>query len=280
MSVLTIDYLDDNAAEQLCFSLKNTGFAVLKNHPLSNNLINRTYANWQNFFTSADKNNFSFNRDTHAGFIPTTLSETAKDHQIKDLKEFFHFYPWGPCPDALKNLTLETYQAMEKLAAKLLHWIELHLPSPIQKQLSMPLSHMIQDSPRTLLRIIHYPPLVGTEPSSAIRAAAHEDINLITLLPAATSNGLQVKNKQGQWLDIHANPQELVINSGDMLTECTQQYYQSTTHRVINPTPETNISRLSMPLFLHPRDNVPLSSRHTAKSYCLERFNELGLAPL
>lgn len=280
MGVLTVDFKSPDAATQFCHSLKNTGFVVLKNHPLDNQLIQNTYQAWQRFFTSNDKHNFTFNRDTHAGFVSSALSETAKDHTIKDIKEFFHFYPWGPCPETLKHTTLLTYNAMQQLASTLLSWIESQLPSTIQKSLSMPLSDMIHNSARTLLRIIHYPPLVGNEPPSAIRAAAHEDINLITVLPAATSNGLQVQNKQNQWIDIIANPQELVINSGDMLAECTDNYYQATSHRVINPGQQNNSSRLSMPLFLHPSDDVVLSKRHTAKSYCLERFTELGLAPM
>lgn len=259
--------------------MQATGFAIIKNHPLSNDLINQAYTQWQEFFHSQEKYNYPFNRDTHAGFISSSLSETAKAHQEKDLKEFFHFYPWGPCPTELKTITLQIYQAINNFATELLSWIEASLPTNLQKNLSVPLSNMIKDSPRTLLRIIHYPPLQGNEAQQAIRAAAHEDINLITVLPAATTNGLQVKNKDGQWLNIQTNPDELVINTGDMLAECSQQYYQATTHRVINPERSANVSRLSIPLFLHPCDNIQLSPKHTAKSYCLERFTELGLAP-
>ena len=111
-----------------------------------------------------------------------------------------------------------------------------------------------------------------------MRAAAHGDINMLTLLPAATAGGLQVKDAQGNWLDVPIKPNWIIVNVADMLQECTGYYYKSTTHRVLNPTGEAaKKSRLSMPLFLHPRDDVQLSARHTGKSYRAERYKELGL---
>ena len=105
-----------------------------------------------------------------------------------------------------------------------------------------------------------------------------QDINLLTLLPAATASGLQVKHSSGDWWDVPINPSWIIVNAGDMLQECTDYYYPSTTHRVLNPTgDEAKKSRLAMPLFLHPCGEVVLSKRHTAQSYRAERFAELGL---
>ena len=137
---------------------------------------------------------------------------------------------------------------------------------------------MIKDSPRTLLRIINYPPLRGDEPKQSMRAAADEDINLITLLPAATATGLQVKDTVGRWHDVSCDHGNLVVNSGDMLQVCSQYYYPSTTHRVNNPEGEAaKQARLSMPLFLHARPEVKVSPTQTANDYLLERLKEIGL---
>jgi isopenicillin N synthase-like dioxygenase len=120
--------------------------------------------------------------------------------------------------------------------------------------------------------------LNGTEEQGAIRAAAHEDINLITLLPAATEPGLQVKDKAGNWHDVKTDPETLVVNISDMLQEATDGFYRSTTHRVINPEgSDYSKPRLSMPMFVHPRADVVLSPRYTAGSYLNERLRELGL---
>ncbi len=128
------------------------------------------------------------------------------------------------------------------------------------------------------MRILHYPPLEGDEELGAIRAGAHEDINLLTVLPAANEPGLQVKTKEGDWLDVPCDFGNLIINIGDMLQEASGGYYPSTTHRVINPEgADKTKSRISLPLFLHPKPEVVLSERHTANSYLMERLRELGV---
>jgi isopenicillin N synthase-like dioxygenase len=137
---------------------------------------------------------------------------------------------------------------------------------------------MVENNDKTLLRILHYPPLEGDEELGAIRAGAHEDINLLTVLPAANEPGLQVKTKEGDWLDVPCDFGNLIINIGDMLQEASGGYYPSTTHRVINPEgSDKTKSRISLPLFLHPKPDVVLSERHTANSYLMERLRELGV---
>jgi len=114
--------------------------------------------------------------------------------------------------------------------------------------------------------------------AGAVRAAAHEDINLLTVLPTANERGLQLLTRTGAWIDVPADPGALVVNVGDMLQECSHGYYRSTTHRVVNPTGDSaRHSRLSLPLFLQPRPEVILSERHTAASYMDERLRELGV---
>ena len=278
MAVKVIDYRAENAAQEFAIGLKEIGFAVVTHHPLSIPLIDEGYAKWYEFFHSPERMNFVFDKKTHEGYIAPSLSETAKGYNKKDLKEFYHFYPWGRCPELTKTVTMSLHRELNQMAVTLLGWIEHYLPAEISAHLSMPLSEMIKDSQQTLFRLIHYPPLTGQEEPGALRAAPHEDINLITLLPAATAKGLQVKDSQGNWLEVPCDPGWIIVNVGDMLQECTQHYYPSTTHRVVNPTGEdAKKPRLSMPLFLHPRDDVRLSARHTAKSYRWERYRELGL---
>jgi isopenicillin N synthase-like dioxygenase len=206
------------------------------------------------------------------------LSETAKGHQKKDLKEFYHLYfPHGRYPKEISDVTLKNFERQFDMGKTLLKWIEAYLPESIRAKLSCPLSDMVSME-RTLYRILYYPPLTGQEEPGAVRAAPHEDINLITVLPAATNPGLQVKNKKGEWLNVKVDPESVVINIGDMLQEATDGYYISTTHQVINPTgEEAKKPRLSMPQFIHAGAKVKLSPRHTAESYLNERLRELGL---
>ena len=278
MQVRVIDYRSPTAAADFTAGLKEIGFAVVSHHPIQQAFIDDAYRVWYEFFKSDDKNNFEFDKKTHDGFVSTTLSETAKGYDKKDLKEFYHYYLGRRCPDSCLQATVELYQELDNMAATLLNWIEKNSPQAIQEKFSMPLSEMINGSKKTLFRLIHYPPLTGDEPIEAVRAAAHEDIDLLTLLPAATAKGLQVKDLQGNWLEVPINPGWIIVNAGDMLQECSGHYFPSTTHRVLNPAGDAaKESRLSMPLFLHPKEDVKLSDRHTAQTYREERYRELGL---
>ena len=137
---------------------------------------------------------------------------------------------------------------------------------------------MVEASSRTLLRVLHYPPMTGTEEVGAIRAAAHEDINMLTVLPAANEPGLQVLTQDGSWLDVPSDFGNIIINIGDMLQEASGGYFPSTTHRVINPEgADMTKARVSLPLFLHPKAEVVLSERYTADEYLTERLRELGV---
>ena len=124
--------------------------------------------------------------------------------------------------------------------------------------------------------MLRYPPLAGDEPEGAMRAAAHEDINLLTVLPASNEAGLQVRDIRGNWHDVPCDFGSLAINSGDMLHLASGGYYPSTTHRVVNPSGDAaRRSRLSLPLFLHPADDVVLAEGRTAFSFLQERIAEL-----
>jgi isopenicillin N synthase-like dioxygenase len=278
MQVQVVDYKSPDAPKQFVTSLRETGFGVLINHPIKQELVESIYKNWYDFFSSEEKQDFAYDPKTQDGYFAPEISETAKGHSKKDIKEYYHVYPWGRIPAELKDEIMSYYQLASELAAELLDWVEQNSPADVAAKYSEPLSNMIKDTPNTLLRVLHYPPLSGDEEPGAIRAAAHEDINLLTILPAANEPGLQVKLKDGTWSDVPCDFGNLIINIGDMLQEASGGYFPSTSHRVINPTGKAcENSRISLPLFLHPRDEVVLSERHTQRTYLDERLRELGV---
>jgi len=278
MQVRVVDYRAADAAEQFTRSLHETGFGVLVNHPIQQALVEKIYADWLAFFGTEEKHLFAFSKEKQDGYFSTEISETAKGATQKDIKEYFHIYPWGRVPAQLKTDADNYYRQANELAAELLSWVERYTPPEIARHYREPLSNMINDSQQTLLRVLRYPPLTGEEPAGSIRAAAHGDINLLTILPAANEPGLQVQGTDGAWFDVPCDFGMLIINIGDMLQEASQGYYPSTQHRVVNPTGEgASKSRVSLPLFLHPRNEVVLSDRYTAHEYLQERLRELGV---
>jgi isopenicillin N synthase-like dioxygenase len=153
------------------------------------------------------------------------------------------------------------------------------------------LGEMSQEG-NTIMRIIHYPPVGEDAPAGAVRSAAHEDINLITLLVTATADGLQVMDHDGSWIEVEGDARYIIVDSGDMLQNITNGLFQSTTHRVVNPK-DTTSRRFSMPMFVHPRNDIDLTPRSefiaqtggkplypsiTAGAYLHQRLVEIGLA--
>jgi isopenicillin N synthase-like dioxygenase len=275
-----VDYHSPDAPRAFSESLHRTGFGVLKNHPLSADLVHGIYDEWLGFFQSGAAKNYAWDPVKLDGHFSTAVSETAKGNDVKDFKEFFHVFPWGRYPSEVSDAARRYYSQGKQLAATLLKWVEDHSPADVRAGYSVPLASMIDDCEQTLLRVLHYPPLVTTqggapEPGS-IRAAAHTDINLLTILPAATEPGLQVMGKDGVWIDVPCDFGLLIVNIGDMLEEASGRYYPSTQHRVLNPVGEgATKSRVSLPLFLHPRREIRLSDRYTVGSYFEERMREL-----
>ena len=276
MQVAKVHYIDKDAPADFTKSLKETGFGVITGHPIPIDLVARVYQEWKTFFTSTSKYDYLFDSNTQDGYFPIG-TENAKGYEAKDHKEFYHFYPWGRIPDSLTGATLELYNNLVTMTSTFLDWIEKNTPEEIRSQFREPLKDMINGSKTNLLRIIHYPPFTGNEDDRSVRAAAHEDINLITLLVAGTSPGLEAKDKEGKWHKITTDPGTIIVNIGDMLKEASGGYYPSTTHRVVNPEKQSNNSRYSIPLFLHPRNEVVLSEKFTAGEYLAERLQEIGL---
>ena len=277
MDVAVVDYRSATAARDFTRSLRETGFAVLVNHPIDYSMVQRLQSEWLDFFRSERKWDFLPGDGDQDGYRPMEEAETAVGFSKKDIKEYFHWYPWGRQPEAESRVAREMYHAGFSLAAELLSWVEEFTPTEISKQFTMPLSEMINGTQRTLLRILHYPPLRGDEPEGSVRAAAHQDINMITVLPASNEPGLQVRDLTGKWHDVPCDPGSVAINAGDMLDYATGGFYPSTTHQVINPTGDAaKRSRVSTPLFLHPADDVVVAKGTTAFEFLRDRIKQIA----
>lgn len=275
-NIETVDFASPDAAAQFTRSLHSTGFAVLRNHPIDAGLIRQLYAEWAAFFASEEKHGFLFDPVAQDGYFPFK-SENAKDSKVKDLKEFYHVYPNRRLPAGVKDSTDRMYAALNELGITLLEWIQSTIPADVRSLLSEPLPDMMRGSDRSLFRVLHYPPVgEGFEPG-AVRAAAHEDINLITLLVTGSEPGLQAQDTAGNWHDVPCDAGMIAVNGGDMLKLATRGWFPATTHRVVNPPPEHNVSRYSMPMFCHPRAEVQLSPEMTAEQYLDQRLREIGL---
>jgi isopenicillin N synthase-like dioxygenase len=283
MNIETVDIKSADAPETLIRSLKNTGFAIVTNHGIAPTVLDEFYDVWAEFFSrsTSDKMKLAAKPETQEGYFPFK-SENAKGCSAKDLKEFYHmFYPFmyrnETGGERFTRISCYLGNQLNILGITLLRYVDQQLPEDVKAKLSGPLSEMAVGSMNTLLRVLHYPPLGTGDEAGAVRAAAHEDINLITLLPAATEPGLQVKDLEGRWHDVICDSGQIIVNIGDQLQEATDGYLHSTSHRVVNPIGDQNVSRYSVPLFVHARPNVRLSDRYTAQEYLDERLKEIGL---
>ena len=278
------DFLSDDINKRNDFienigkAYEDIGFVALKGHFLDKDLVDELYNQVRDFFSLPDETKSKYEIQGLAGQRGYTSfgKEHAKGRTTGDLKEFFHIYPWGRYPGEVSNHTNQIRSELLKLGSKLLDWLDDYAPQNIRKNFSMKLSDMIKNSGQNLLRVIHYPPVEQKDCDlGSIRAEAHTDINLITILIAEP--GLQILNQKSEWLDVELTKNSIVVNIGDMLQECSQGFYKSTVHRVINPDPSKNISRYSMPFFMHPRNEVILSKNLTAEEYLNSRLKEIGL---
>ncbi|WP_282122376.1 isopenicillin N synthase family dioxygenase [Algibacter mikhailovii] len=279
------------------------GFVSLKNHFLDDNLVEALYKEVKNFFELplSVKEKYEIpGIGGQRGYV-SFGKESAKGKKEGDLKEFWHFGQYVENDDKLKleyhdNIIVDelpefnttgkqAYKMLEKTAKYVLRALALHLE----------LEEFYFDefifNGNSILRPIHYPP-IKEEPKEAVRAAAHGDINLITLLMGAQGKGLQVQNHNGDWIDAIAEPDELMINVGDMLSRHTNNRLKSTVHRVVNPPKELwGKSRYSIPFFMHPISTMKLDvlpncidaknpkqfEDITAGEFLKERLIELGL---
>ena len=303
-SVNLTHYTNGSQAQQQQFvadlgnAFSTIGFVALSGHYLEQQLSENLYAAVKQFFALPEPIKLRYEIEGLAGQRGYTSfgKETAKGQKVADLKEFWHFGQYYD-PDSIYPPNIEVLEVPEfnlygELVYKALEQTALELLRALSEYLSLPKDYF--DSfiigGNSILRPIHYPPVNENE-QKAVRAAAHGDINLITLLMGAHGKGLQVQRLDGQWIDAIAAPDELMINVGDMLSRHTNNRLKSTIHRVINPERSKNQSRYSIPFFMHPKMTMPLNVLEhcisedtpklfediTAGAFLDERLRELGL---
>ncbi len=308
-SVNLADFLSQDSAKKQQFindiglAYENIGFVALKGHFLEDTLVEELYRQIKNFFelpTEVKRKYEVSGIGGQRGYV-SFGKESAKGRKEGDLKEFWHFGQYVENNPSLekeypKNVTVEelpmfneigktTYRMLEKTAKYVLRSLALYIG--LEETYFDEYIH----NGNSILRPIHYPP-IQSEPNNAVRAAAHGDINLITLLMGAQGKGLQVKNHDGEWIDAIAQPDELMINVGDMLSRLSNNKLKSTIHRVTNPPKKLwGTSRYSIPFFMHPVSSMKLNVLEecidkdhpkkfediTAGDYLNERLQELGL---
>lgn len=275
MSVGVVDYQQPDAPAEFTRSLRETGFAVVVNHPLPWALVEEIYVEWSAFFDSPAVHRYT-TPDRNVGYFPPSISEVAKGHEARDLKEFFHIFPWSEYPAEVSDAAQRYREIATDMAATLLAWVERHTPGDVSSRFSVPLTSML-DGSESLLRVLRYPPLPPMVPEGAERAAAHEDINLLTVLPAGSDAGLELLGSDGAWYPVPCDPGSVAVNAGEMLDLASDGYYPATTHRVVNPIgPSARTARMSMPLFLSPAPDVVLAHGRTAGEFLAERITELN----
>jgi len=263
-----ISYFDNNFENLYTNSLKNTGFAVIKDFPFDYSNLDMFQLTWSSWFNLPFKIKIEYlynkNNLRQVGYFPYK-TEKAKGEEKIDLKEFFHIYKKEDFPPSI--FTINSFCVLDSL-----HTAALKLLVPIQNDLKVnnSLTTTVNNSQNSLLRILHYPPVT----ESGIRAAAHEDINLITILPASNAKGLELLTKSGNWVPVITEKNEFIINVGDMLQSYSNGLYKSTTHRVSNAA--ATESRISTPFFVHPESSFDLGDL-TAGEYLEERLKEINL---
>lgn len=263
----------DTAGPVVERSLRERGFAILKEHGLNAALLSDVYSVWRKFFNAHDKYALHFENNLDGYF--SFGSERAKDSAVPDPKEFFHYYLWGRKPVGTEASTSILFDRLNGLALFVLEALEEHGRPRAHLSLTESLATASRTSPRMVLRITHYPPM----PKGIWRPfinAPHEDINLLTLLPAATRGGLEVRQRGGKWIRIEPVPDNVLVICGDMLAESSSSVYSATTHRVTTAG-NSDVGRLSLSFFVNPRDETLLSPRRTAKDYLVERLRQVGL---
>lgn len=290
-------------ADALGTSFRETGFAVIEQHPLDSEIIERAVNASKAFFALPEDTKERYHDAAggrQRGYTPFG-TENAKGAKAADLKEFWHTGRALPAGSPYRASMKDTpsvkevpefdaamaafYVALDQFGAALLKGIALHLG------LEENWFDDKVDMGNSILRLLHYPPQENPPPAGTVRAGAHEDINVITLLLGAEESGLQVLHSSGKWLSVNPPPGALVINCGDMLQRLTGGILPSTTHRVVNPAPErAKFPRYSTPFFLHFNQDFLIEALPsclseggtaeppiTAQDYLMERLREIGL---
>ena len=290
-------------ADALGTSFRETGFAVISEHPVPQAVIDANMAATKAFFALPVDAKARYDAAAGGGQRGYTAFgvENAKGKPEPDQKEFWHTgraldaespyratmadTPSVSDIDSFDAATRAMYDTLDAFGRVLLRGVALHLG------LAEDWFETKVQNGNSILRLLHYPPQMDPPPAGSVRAGAHEDINVITLLLGAEEAGLQVKHRSGEWLSVSPPAGSIVINCGDMLQRLTAGVLPSTTHRVVNPSPErAAFPRFSTPFFLHFNQDVLIEAlpqcvaeggtpepNITAQDYLMERLEEIGL---
>ncbi|RJY10013.1 isopenicillin N synthase family dioxygenase [Aurantiacibacter aquimixticola] len=291
-------------SDELGRSFGEYGFAIVRDHGIPQDLIDRAESHAKAFFALPEATKRAYHIAGGGGARGYTPfgTEIAKDAEVHDLKEFWHVgrslpdghrfadtmapNVWPDEVDGFKDTFEQLYAEFENAGDRILRAIALHLNLPEDY-----FADTVLDG-NSVMRLLHYPPLSSEVPDGAIRAAAHGDINTITLLLGAEEAGLELLNKQGEWVPVSPPEGALAVNVGDMLDRLTNGRLRSTTHRVVNPGGDAaRRARYSMPFFLHFRPDFLIEPLEqcvangetpvepiTAHDFLLQRLREIGLA--
>lgn len=300
---LKLSDLENNREEfisELYQGLKEYGFVVLQEHCIDKSVLDRAYSLAKQLFDLPDQTKLRYDSGPGGARGYTAFGrENAKGNPHADLKEFWHIgpdvpassdyidiYPTNVWPEEIpgfKEFFQQFYHDLESLGKTMLE--ALGEAMGLEKEF---FRDMVTDG-NSICRLLHYPSLQGLDASKSMRAAAHADINLLTLLVGATDSGLELLDRDGNWMPVVTNEDEIVLDTGDMMSHLTNDVLPSTVHRVANP-PNQDSSRYSMPFFLHPHSNASLNclpqcagpggSKYpptTAGEYLDQRLVEIGL---
>jgi isopenicillin N synthase-like dioxygenase len=291
--------LPARSAERIREALEELGFVRIAGHGVDATLIDDAYRAFAEFFSlsSEEKRRWGGSAGGQRGFTDFGV-EHARDNSAPDLKEFFHVgqsvpprnaevsvYPdnvWPAAAPGLRAVAQALYQQLERCSRTLLHALAESYGLPSERFAGL------VDAGNSVLRALHYP-VIQQPPPGALRAAPHQDINLITLLCGATGPGLEIYSR-GRWVAVAHEPGEIVVDTGDMLSRLTNGVLPSTLHRVVEPQGKRE-ARYSLPFFAHPRPECDLTAsapfvtpnrprQHeptTAGRYLAERLREIGL---
>ncbi len=300
---LSLDDLksDRNGFCQALYSgLREYGFVILRDHGIDKARLDQAYDYARQLFELPVETKLKYDSGSGGARGYTAFGrENAKGNPHADLKEFWHIgqhvtedspyfeeYPKNIWPDEIpefRNFFSELYREMETLGKNMLELLGEAMG--LEKEF---FRNMVTDG-NSICRLLHYPKLEGLDTGSSMRAAAHADINLLTLLVGATDSGLELLDKDGNWMPVISDEDEIVLDTGDMMSRLTNDVLPSTIHRVVNPN-NSNVSRYSMPFFLHPHSNASLNclpqcagpggSKYppiTAGEFLQQRLHEIGL---
>lgn len=263
-------------------AFNHLGFVIVINHGLSDAMTQRLYRAVKDFFALSDDQKLAYEVPGIGGQRGYTAKgkEHAKGRKVGDLKEFYHIgqpltdaahlgYPLNIFPQEVpefESATVDTFRILEAAGIEILRAIALYLELD-----EFYFDHWVKLG-NSILRPIHYFPLDNPQdvPVNAVRAAAHGDINLITLLMGASAEGLQILRHDGKWIRVTPLPHQIVVNVGDMLERLTNKKLRSTIHRVVNPQPDSwHTARYSIPFFMHPISEMDL----TCLPSCIDQQN-------